>query len=103
MAKAHTERGFALMQFKDRYGSECSLQESSLATESCIWFGVDKPSPHILVSDAKRLGLPYEGESGWCAFKIPSEVSITTRMHLTQDQVKELLPHLIRFSETGEL
>jgi hypothetical protein len=36
-----TARGFALYEFTDRYGKPCSLQRSSIATESCIWLGVD--------------------------------------------------------------
>ncbi|MFC5509300.1 hypothetical protein [Bosea massiliensis] len=72
----HTERGFSKAVFKDRYGSECSLQKSSLAGEHAIWFGVDKPFPRC---------------DGW------------PRMHLTQEQVGELLPILQRFAETGEL
>ena len=38
---APTNRGFALAQFKDRNGQDCSLQKSSLAFEDAIWFGVD--------------------------------------------------------------
>ena len=36
-----TERGFLRGEFTDRYGHECSIQESSLATEECIWLGCD--------------------------------------------------------------
>jgi hypothetical protein len=38
-----TARGFARADFKDRYGAACSIQQSSLATEDCIWLGVDLP------------------------------------------------------------
>ena len=63
-----TERGFAILNFIDRYNRPCSLQKSSLATENCIWLGADD-----------------------------------NRMHLTQELVKMLLPHLIRFTKTGEI
>jgi hypothetical protein len=36
-----TERGFGRGEFMDRYGVPCSIQESSLATEQCIWLGCD--------------------------------------------------------------
>jgi hypothetical protein len=36
-----TNRGFAIGRFEDRYGRECSIQESSLADESCLWLGAD--------------------------------------------------------------
>lgn len=98
-----TPRGFDITNFKDRYGLNCSLQKSSLATEDCIWFGVDDADPKIMASDAARLGLPVEDDSGWVPFDIPQEVILHTRMHLTQEQVKELLPFLTLFAETGEL
>ena len=46
-----TNRGFSLYKFRDDYGAECSLQESSAArieledgsvTDGYIWFGMDK-------------------------------------------------------------
>ena len=72
MKVEETERGFGVISFKDKYGSECSLQESSIATEACIWLGVD---------------IDFRGNE-------------CTRMHLTVEQVKELLPHLQKFVET---
>jgi hypothetical protein len=30
-------------------------------------------------------------------------VALTTRMHLTQEQVRALLPWLVKFAEEGEL
>lgn len=73
MKVEQTSRGFGLVNFTDKYDQSCSLQKSSLATEDCIWFGVDN-----------------------AAITHP-------RMHLTQDMVKELLPYLQKFVETGEL
>lgn len=70
-----TNRGFNRAEFTDRYGSECSIQESSLATEYALWLGVHKD---------------FNGVE-------------STRMHLTQEQVAELLPLLQRFVETGRL
>lgn len=35
-----TQRGFAIGSFKDRYGMECSIQKSALATEDCLWLGI---------------------------------------------------------------
>jgi len=42
-----TERGFEVIRFVDLYHNECSLQQSSLATESAIWFGVDDNRMHL--------------------------------------------------------
>lgn len=42
-----TERGFMRGEFKDRYGKDCSIQQSSIATEDCIWLGVDNERMHL--------------------------------------------------------
>lgn len=77
-----TQRGFALINFTDRYGQICSLQKSSLAGEDCIWFGVDVNIPKEAGGEGK---------------------TVNDRMHLTQKQVKKLLPYLNNFIKTGEL
>jgi hypothetical protein len=64
-------RGFEIINFKDHYGKDCSLQQSSLAIYS-------KPG-----SSAIWLG---QGEE---------------RMHLTLKEVKKLLPHIEKWIETG--
>lgn len=64
-----TSRGFYVAEFKDRTQEMCSIQESSIATEACIWLGY----------------------------------SSGPRMHLTIDNVEELLPLLNRFVDTGSL
>ena len=97
MKKERTERGFSFTEFTDKYGDKCSLQKSSLATEDCIWFGIKEAKPMIMASKI------IEGGTGWANYPLPEDVFISTRMHLTQDQVKELLPYLHKFVETGDL
>lgn len=72
-----TNRGFLRGDFEDRYGQQCSVQESSLATEEAIWLGVDVSLKGVDV------------EHG--------------RMHLTRQQVKDLLPILRYFARNGSL
>ena len=98
-----TNRGFGIIQFNDRYGVRCSIQKSSLATEDAIWFGCDELDPKIMASQASRFGVNTHQTTGWVEYPIPSEVSVNTRMHLTQEQVIELLPLLQKFAETGEI
>lgn len=74
-------RGFVVIEFQDRYGVECSLQQSSLATEDAIWFGPSDPNPKILHGDAKRLGIATDADCGWVPYPLPGEVQCTTRMH----------------------
>ncbi|BCP56261.1 hypothetical protein K32_48780 [Kaistia sp. 32K] len=99
----YTERGFARCAFLDRYSVPCSLQESSLAEEAAIWLGVDDANPMIMASDAAAHGVNTTETTGWVPYPVPPAVLMTTRMHLTQAQVAELLPALQHFVDTGEL
>lgn len=98
-----TDRRFALGTFQDLYGTRCSIQKSSLATENAIWLGVDDAEPMIMAKDAAAYGIETTKTCGWVPFPVPNSVFFTTRMHLTVDQVKQLLPVLQRFVDTGEL
>ncbi len=101
-----TARGFAYYEFKDFYGETCSLQKSSLATEDCIWLGLDKPDIQEFFNAPLLKGMT----SKW--LKINPEdlkhapentMHIFSRMHLSREQVKKLLPILQRFVDTGEI
>jgi hypothetical protein len=91
LKKDVTNRGFGIWEFYDMNGHKCSLQDSSVATEPVIWLGVDDVDPTI------------KGENGWEPYNdIPKKVLLHSRMHLTQEQVKTLLPVLKYFAETGD-
>jgi hypothetical protein len=92
VAETKTERGFTLIEFTDRNGVECSLQKSSLATEDAIWLGCNKADPRVLVHN-----------EGWKSIPMPQDFIANTRMHLTREQVSDLMPFLQRFIDTGEL
>jgi hypothetical protein len=109
-----TNRGFELVKFQDKNGNECSLQISSaLAFEnedgSCddplgwIWLGVDDAKPEILRSKARELGLPNSEGNGWMPYPIPEDVSLHTRMHLNEFQVRELILRLNKWLKTGSI
>ena len=102
LKKKKTNRGFELYEFKDRYDTPCSLQQSSLAFENAIWFGVDDAEPKVMLSEL-RLPCSQKELTGWVKYPLPEGVMLTTRMHLTQEQVKDLLPILQKFAETGEI
>lgn len=87
-----TQRGFAIAEFTDANDVECSLQKSSIAGTDMIWLGCSGANPKLLVQD-----------KGWLPYPLPDAVSVTTRMHLTQEQVADLLPALQHFVDTGEL
>lgn len=98
MKKTTTARGFGRIEFKDYGKVECSIQKSSLATDDAIWFG------------ANKLGVQeFKAGAGWIK-RDDLEVSTmehhfvgNNRMHLTREQVAELLPILQKFVETGDL
>lgn len=92
-----TSRGFMVGEFTDRYGVPCSIQESSLATESALWLGVADSLPQVLV--------PGEG---WKAVDLNAcfpgrELHLATRMHLTRGMARQLIPLLQHFVTSGEL
>ena len=92
MILSTTPRGFARVDFTDRYGVACSLQQSSLATEDAIWLGCNEPSPRRLVPG-----------QGWQPVTLPEGTLCNTRMHLTRDQVTQLVSVLQQWLEaTGE-
>jgi hypothetical protein len=73
------DRGFLRADFKDYNGNVCSIQESSLATEYCLWLGLNEGTHHHVTGDC------------------------LARMHLTRDMAREIGNALLRFAETGEL
>jgi len=87
-----TNRGFALVKFRDFNQVQCTIQASSLATENAIWLGCEKADPRALI--------PGEG---WKPVNVPENFQCNTRMHLTREQVGYLLPFLQKFYETGSI
>jgi hypothetical protein len=94
MEISHTERGFSISKFKDAEGEDCSLQKSSSAMEDKIWLGVSHPK--LIVFENEQMGK-------YIVADMPKNFDVYSRMHLNQEQVKQLLPYLIKFAETGEL
>ena len=91
MEFTNTQRGFSIAEFTDLYGNKCSLQKSSNAEVDAIWFGVGDPEINIMMGGQ------------WKTVELPEGAIVHSRMHLSQKQVKELLPALQKFAETGEL
>lgn len=99
----HTQRGFALIKFKDRYDHDCTIQQSSLATENALWLGIADPDPQILARDAAQFGVKTDQTVGWVPYPIPEEVQISTRMHLSVQNVRDLAAVLQHWLQTGQL
>ena len=85
-----TQRGFSIITFEDDYGYKCSLQESSSVVPH-IWLGIDDADPQIMASKVVK------GGTGWIKYDIPSDVLLTTRMHLNVEQTKKLIIELQKF------
>lgn len=89
-----TPRGFEIGKFKDSYNNCCSIQKSSSAMDDYIWFGIDNPK--LTVFENENMGKYVETT-------LPKNWSVDSRMHLSREQVSEILPILQKFVETGEL
>jgi len=74
--KIKEEKGLSKISFEDDYKQQCSLQRSNAALENKVWLGVEKDINGKIVNG---------------------------RMHLTQEQVRDILPYLQKFADTGEL
>ena len=94
MEVLQTQRGFTKGKFTDYNSINCSIQESSLATDDCIWLGIDVP--RLTVFEDASMGKYIETD-------LPKNWSVDSRMHLTRQQVSDLLPLLQRFVDTGSL
>lgn len=87
-----TARGFPFISFEDQYGEICSLQISSaMGEQTSCWLGVTTPTIQVM-----------EPGKGWQQVKLPEGAVVNSRMHLNQDQVRALLPHLQAFANSGE-
>ena len=54
MKLTYTPRGFRIASFKDAYGADCSIQESSLVAPH-LWLGVDGNRMHLTPKLASAL------------------------------------------------
>lgn len=88
-----TGRGFNVRAFTDLYGSTCSVQDSSLATDDAIWLGVD---------DGGHFNM-QTSEEEWRRRHPDMTRATGGRMHLSRGQVAALLPLLQHFVASGML
>lgn len=104
VAISRTERGFGIGKFTDSKGVDCSIQDSSLATEAAIWFGVKEANPQRLEGDVMVAvkppvePIPIEGWPG-----LTHDILYNTRMHLTIRHVKTLIRNFEKFLETKKV
>lgn len=99
-----TNRGFSILKFKDRNRRLCSLQKSSLATQDCIWLGLDN-------AEIKEFyPTPRDTDESWFDCNLDmlkhrpqNTIHVFSRMELTRTQVKKILPYLQKFVDSGEL
>jgi len=94
MLSRKTNRGFGIIEFTDSKNISCSIQKSSSAMEEAIWFGTD--DDELVIFEDEDMGK-------YITTKLPKTFMVNNRMHLTQEQVKELLPILKRFADTGDI
>ena len=93
-----TGRGFALGEFEDVRGNECSIQKSS-SVEDRIWLGSNKIGLKEFTAGHGWEDRPEFDED----HSIQHHYIANNRMELNQEQVASLLPVLQRFVDTGEI
>lgn len=99
MKVGKTGRGLGVAEFTDANGVSCSIQVSSACRdEYLVWLGCNE------------IGLKrFEPGKGWSDVPLQEEGVngvnhlANTRMHLTQTMVRNLLPLLRNFANTGRL
>lgn len=89
--KKTLNNGYVKYIFEDEYEIKCSLEEGHLSSPAGIWLGIEGPNPTILI------------DNRWVKYEIPDEVHFSSRMFLTENHVKALLPFFRRFLETSWL
>lgn len=97
-----TPRGFEVQHFRDDYGLDCSIQESS-AVEPHVWLGVHNPPHKVIWYGAEKYGINVTEKAGWYDYPIPEEVLVESRMHLSRKQAKILAKKLMYFARHGVL
>lgn len=98
-----TIRGFPRREFKDYDDTPCHLQISSIATEDCLRLGLDEANPLVLASKADSVGVKTSETTGWVKYPLPSQVFISTSIHLSRSQVERLATTLQHWLKTREL
>lgn len=99
MKKEYTNRGFGIYHFRDHNDKECTIQKSSLAFMDAIWLGAKDIGLKEFLAGRK----PSAWQDVVLADTIKHHYVANNRMHLTREQVRELLPVLQKFVETGKI
>lgn len=107
LMKKVTNRGFSYYEFEDKANSKCILQESSYAggygdDSARIWFGIENPSISAFIPggghiDFEPPNIKFDNNYG----DGNVTATVNSRMLLSQTQVRQLLPILQKFVETG--
>lgn len=89
-------RGLGGYEFKDGYGIECILKDSSAAMEDYVWLGIKTPT-------IKIFGDSINGSKTWVNMPIPEDVFVSGIMHINKEQAQELIVKLQGFVDKGYL
>ena len=105
-------RGFEVKHFNDMYDEDCSIQESSLATDDCIWLGIHTPKIRVMCKDMPAFIEKMDSlrqtwkdipDCGWYEINLPEEAFVDSRMHLNKEHAEMLIKELQYFVATGRL
>lgn len=100
MTKKETARGFTFYEFKDSGGESCNIQKSSRAGEDYIWFGSTETGLKGFIPCVGWQEVSDKQIKEKFGFQ---DIITNNRMHLSREQVRELMPILQKFVKTGEI
>lgn len=84
--------GVKSITFTDGMQQICRLQRDVDSQNKTVLFGINKVEAQYL-----------QPNQGWKTYRLPEHFRMNGLMRLDQHQVRDLLPHLHRFVETGDL
>jgi hypothetical protein len=90
-----TAKGSPIVEFKDHYDIECTIQQCTIGSRDAIWVGVSERKSQIPRYYEGKIRIPFDTEI--------DQASDAKRMYLTKKEVKQLLPVLKHFAKYGNL
>lgn len=91
---SETAQRLPYIQFKDYWGTKCSLQLSTHLGDKpdFCWLGLEETVMCICDDD-----MPIR------SYQPPKGVQTNSRMYLSRDHIRALLPYLKEFADTGHI
>ena len=87
-------RGLKVIEFRDICDIEFSIKK---CPNELLQININDSEPSILKYD------PDDNREEWIDYSIPEDTYVNIKIHLSKEQVKEIIPILCNYAYTGEL